>query len=1052
MRIFDRRALLLSGSDNKKGEIMKAINRPERARVMRTNELVLASLAFVASSYALAQEPAQAPEETPEIIVTGSRIARDVTDASTPLAIINAEDIKLSGSVNVDKVLSDTPQFVQATNGGATANTVPAGSAAGAAYVNLRGFGPTRSLTLVNGRRFAIFGPEQITDLNTIPTALIARTEVVTGGSSAVYGSDAITGVINFIMKEDFEGVQLGGNYGFDSATSTPTKNFDLTVGGNFSEGRGNAVVSLNYYRREGFTRQERGDWTEMPYAEGCVTQDSWSETMLGVANGSNAANCATSGGRMGFLFGGSGDIPNGRFVLSNGQLANANVQSALTGAGLAGIGGNGFTFDDAGTTARLTQRPADDFNNTLYNYLQVPQERWMLNAFSHYDLTEKATGYLEFHFSNNQVNQQLTQGNINGEFLFNVNNPYLDDDNNAATESPMQLLLRRLDEAETGPRTLQQGPIAYTTTPGDGLAIVSAGRRLVELPFRYNVDDHNVWRTALGVRGDLGNVSDSFLRNLNYDAYFTFARSEDSSRQIGSFARSRYAAGLLSVNGAAPVVNIFGQNISEAGVNAIKINATNTTNAEQRVVAATLGGEAFDLPAGPVGFSIGAEWRKAEAEYIPDEFLRSGDVVGFNPGLPTAGDITSKEYFAELRVPILADIPVIQNLSANAAYRSSDYDLDGVGRVATYLYGLDWRLFKSLAFRGQFQRAIRAPNIGDLFGGLQLNFPTLTDPCSSRLPLASQTAAVRAVCEATGVPASAVFQPGVQQNNVVPSRSGGNVNLSEESSDTRTIGVVFTPTFLDGLAVTIDYFDIKLDDAIAQLGGGAQNTLNLCYLTLQDASSDFCQAVHRNPATGEIAVPYSLDVLQANIGALQTSGIDLQARYGFDMGFGFEGASRLDIGTAWTHTDDFTITPMQAVPQNKNECVGAFGGTCGEPIPELKGVTRFSWSSGPLGVSLRHRFISSVTTDRIVLPRRANLPVPETSTITNPKLDAKNYFDLSFTYGFGDKAEIVAVLNNVLDTEPPVIAGQGGYGNTYPATYDYAGMTVFLGFTIKAF
>ena len=168
------------------------------------------------------------------IVVTGSRIARDVTDASTPLAIINAEEIKLSGTMSVDKVLSDQPQFVQATNGGATANTVPAGSAAGAAYVNLRGFGPTRSLTLVNGRRFAIFGPEQVTDLNTIPTALIERTEVVTGGSSAVYGSDAITGVINFIMKDDFEGVEVGGQYGFDSATSTPTYNVDLTRGRQF--------------------------------------------------------------------------------------------------------------------------------------------------------------------------------------------------------------------------------------------------------------------------------------------------------------------------------------------------------------------------------------------------------------------------------------------------------------------------------------------------------------------------------------------------------------------------------------------------------------------------------------------------------------------------------------------------------------------------------------------------------------------------------------------------------------------------------------------------
>ena len=258
------------------------------ARRGRAAVYLLAGLALGSGTSVLAQEPAQEPEEVDDIVVTGSRIARDVTDASTPIAIIDSDEIKLSGATSIDKVLNDQPQFVAATNGGATANTVPAGSAAGAAYVNLRGFGPTRSLTLVNGRRFAIFGPEQVTDLNTIPTALIERTEVVTGGSSAVYGSDAITGVVNFIMKDDFEGVKVGGQYGFDSSTSTPTFSTDLTIGGNFSEGRGNAVVSLNYYKREGFTRAERGDWAELPYGEGCVTAETWSDSLIGTPNGSS--------------------------------------------------------------------------------------------------------------------------------------------------------------------------------------------------------------------------------------------------------------------------------------------------------------------------------------------------------------------------------------------------------------------------------------------------------------------------------------------------------------------------------------------------------------------------------------------------------------------------------------------------------------------------------------------------------------------------------------------------------------------------------------------
>jgi iron complex outermembrane recepter protein len=1015
---------------------MKAVYRPGRARVTRTSELLLASLVFAAISPSFAQEQSAAPEEGEEIVVTGSRIARDVTDASTPLAIISADEIKLSGATSIDKVLNDQPQFVAATNGGATANTVPAGSAAGAAYVNLRGFGPARSLTLVNGRRFAIFGPEQITDLNTIPTALISRTEVVTGGSSAVYGSDAITGVVNFIMKDDFEGVQAGGQYGFDSSTSTPTFSADLTAGMNFAEDRGNAVVSLNYYKREGFTRDERGDWAELPYGEGCVTAASWSDSLIGVANGASAANCAASGGRMGFVFSGSGDIPNGRFTLTPAQLANAGISQALGTAGLGGMGANGYTFDDAGTTPRLVNRPADDFNLTQFNYLQVPQERWMLNAFTHFDFAPKATGYLELHFSKNKVDQQLTQSNLNGTFLVSTANPYL---------SPaMRNVLVAMDDAETAAATYVQGSITQVNNPMDNFAGLALGRRLVELPFRHNVDEHDVWRVAAGMKGDLGDVSDKFLRDLSYDVYYSFARSEDESKQEGAAARSRFANGLL---GAQPVLNIFGQNISEAGVDAINVNSTNITNADQQVAVATIGGEAFDLPAGAVSFSVGLEWRNAEAEYIPDEFLRTGDVVGFNPGLPTAGDITAKEIFAEVRVPILADIPAIQNLTLNGGYRSSDYDLDGVGRVSTYLYGLDWRVNESIAFRGQFQRAIRAPNIGDLYGGLNLGFQTLNDPCSSR-NTANQSAAVRQLCIDTGVPATSVFTLGVQPDAIVPVRSGGNPDLQEETSDTTTLGVVLTPSFVDDLVVTIDYFDIKLFGAIAQLGGGAQNTLNLCYFTVQDAASDFCQAVHRDPGNGAIRVPYTLDVLQANIGRLATIGVDLGARYGWDAGFGMEGASRFDINTQWTFTDKFTITPMLAVPGNRNRCVGAYGTICGEPIPESKGVTRFTWSTGPLGVSLRHRFIDSVTTDRIVLPKTAGPPavVPAAATLTNPNFDAMNYFDLSATYDFGDKAEIYGGVNNVLDEDPPIVAGFGGYGNTFPSTYDYAGMTVFMG------
>jgi iron complex outermembrane receptor protein len=1007
--------------------------------------VALAGVGLCLATVAGAQEPSSSSNALEEVLVTGSRIAREEFEASTPVSVVSAEDIKLSGTVNIEDVLSESPQFVASTNGGASANTVPGGTA----DVNLRGFGPTRNLVLVNGRRFAIYGPEQVTDLNTIPSALIARTEIVTGGSSAVYGSDAITGVVNFIMRDDFEGVELNAQTSYDSPTTTPTYNIDLTVGGNFADGRGNAVVAANYFNRGSITRGERGDWAFFSLSDGCVTPESASSTDPGVpVSVPSSSTCRAAGGVPGLIAGGSGDIPNGRFTgipLPGTSSSNPALDAALVAAGLGGMGARGFTFDDAGTAARPALTPQDDYNLGPDNYLQVPQERWMINAFSHYDFNDKATGYLEFHFSNNRVDQQLAPTNINGPFLFNVNNPHLN--------PQMREVLRQLDLRETAPSTVVTGTTSMVNNPNDGLAAINVGRRLVEVPLRRNIADRNVWRTALGFRGDLGDVSTNYLRDLRYDVYYSFARTEETSRQEGNVARSRFQAGVLSVGGAAPVVNPFGQNISDDGVRAIQIGATNVTEAELQVAAANISGAAFELPAGDVGFSFGGEWRYTSADFLPDEFLRSGDVVGFNAGQPTGGTVTAKEVFGEVRIPLLADVPLIQNLTANGAFRRSDYDLEGVGTVDTYLYGLDWRLTDDVAFRGQFQRAIRAPNVGDLFGGLRRSVDPATDPCSDRQPAAARTDAVRQLCIQSGVPAALVFGSGVQPNNIIEGFFGGNPDVGEESSDTRTFGTVITPSFVPNLSVSIDYFDITLDGAIAQLGGGLNNTLNLCFNIIQDINSEFCQAISRNPLTGEIGSPFTAQITQANTGALETSGVDLQARYSFEIGWGLIGeSSSIDLGTSWTWTDEFTATPVEAFPDVKNRCVGAYGTTCGEPIPEYKGITRATWRTGPLSVSLRHRFIDSVTVDRYLLPLRSGATAPQLQDLTNPKLSSRNYLDLSFSYDFGEKLNLFGGVRNLTDKDPPIVGSAQVRANTWPATYDYNGREYFIGATLKAF
>lgn len=1010
--------------------------------------LAAALLLVPALAQAQATPPATANDDAATVetvVVTGSRLASRGFSAPTPVSVVGAEEFKLSGTVNAEQLLGTNPQFVGSQNNGQTANTVPGGTAT----LNLRGFGAQRNLVLVNGRRFAIAGADQTTDINTIPVSLIKQTEVVTGGSSAVYGSDAITGVVNFIMRDDFEGVELNGQTSWDSHTTTPTYNLDLTVGGNFAEGRGNAVVSVNYLDRGAISRGMRGHWTYDSLSDGCVTAGSFSKSKAGVPLAIPAGQtCAQAGGRMGLIAGGSGDIPNGRFTgvpTVGGAGSTPGLDAALIAAGLGGMGSRGFTFDTAGATARPALTPQDDFNLGPDNYLIIPQKRWMMNAFTHYDFNSRMTGYLEGHFSNNVVDMQLAPTNINGPFLFNTNNPYL---------SPqMQEVLRQMDLKEVGTTTVTTGTATRTTVAGDGLAVINVGRRLREIGLRRNNAERNVWRFAAGLRGDLGSVSDSFLRNLSYDAYYTYARTSETDHQEGNASRSRFQANLLSVGGAPPVLNIFGANISTAGVQAISIAATNITEAEQQVAAANLSGEAFSLPAGPVDFSTGFEWRYNAARYTPDEFLRSGDVVGFNPGLPTGGSTIVKEVYGEARVPILADLPFVKNLSANGAFRYSDYNLKGVGGVWTYSVGGAWQVTSDVNFRGQFQHAIRAPNVGELYGGLAQSFDAATDPCSSRAPVAQQTAAVRAVCVATGVPAAAVFTPGVQSNTIIGNLQGGNPNVGIEKSDTYTFGAVITPRALPGLAVSIDYFNINLDGAISALGGGLNNTLNLCYNIVQNAQSEFCQAIKRNPVTGEIAPPYYATITNANTGGLKTAGVDFVANYRFSADFGIPGLSqdsRFEISTQWTWLDEFTSTPVQAFPNIKNYCVGAYGPTCGQPIPEWKGGTQVIWHTGPLTLNLRHRYVGEVMTDKYILPKRAGGTVPSLETLTNPKLPAQNYFDASFTYDIVENVQVYGGVNNIADRDPPVLGSSSPSANTYAATYDVLGTTFFLGGKLK--
>ena len=1003
----------------------------QRARLLCSTGLVVAGAMFAATA-AYAQD-AQTMET---VVITGSRIAvTGAFDAPTPVSVISAEQIQMTGTVNIENLLNQSPQFTGATNGSPSSNTQQANGNSGAAYANLRdlnnGSSTPRTLVLVNGRRFTINGTSLATDLNTIPTALIQRTEVVTGGSSAVYGSDAIAGVVNFILKQDFQGAEVQAHVNFDTYTSTPQYNFDVTAGSNFDHDRGNVVVSLDYLNRGGI-QQKDVSYAALPLNESCVTAASYQHDAPGTAlAGSSAATCATMGGKMGFTQGGSTSTPAGQFL----PIYTGSDPTLTTLMAAAGIPGGNFTVDPNGT-ARPVNNPTDFYNTTALNYMQIPQERWMINAFTHYDIAPWLTAYAEMHFSNNDVTVMLTPSNLGGQsILVNTNNPYL---------SPaMDAVLVRLDQLESGTTSIVEGSKTFTTTPNDNLAVIKMSRRFVELGNRTDDDNRVAWRFAGGFRGDLGSpFGGGYFKDLSYDIYYDYARTIDTNWLTGVGSKSAIQNSILSQGGAAPVCDIFGARMSAACVTAVQITDQYSTKTEQAGAVGSFSGTAFDLPAGPLQFSAGLEWRFDSAQYIPDQYLATGEPTGFNYSYPTKGTTQVKEIFGEIRVPVLKDLPLIKSFVANGAFRNSCYSNQGVGCVWTFSAGGDWKVIDDLSFRGQFQHAIRAPNVGELFGGSALNFNSNTiDPCGGQQPVANQTAALKTLCIANGVPAGNVWTNVVQDaSKLVGYTQGGNPNLTQEASDTITLGVVLNPTFISGLQASVDFYSIDVKNVIQSFGSNVQNVLNTCFsATNTNPGIQSCTVINRD-STGAITAPLYINLGNINSGFLKVQGIDIASNYTFDPGYSLMGsASTVTVNTQWTvPTENKASATAGALG-----CIGAYGATCLEPLPKWKGVTNIYWHDGPLTIDLRWRFLDSVVDDRYKL---GGTPLNQ---LTNPTIPIYNYIDLSATYDINESLSFSAGANNIFDLEPPTPA-KTSFGNTWPATYDAFGTMVFMNIVAK--
>lgn len=930
-----------------------------------------------------------------EVVVTGSRIARRDLISASPVAVVNQEEFKLSGAVNVESVMNTLPQVVPGSTG---FSNNPGG---GVATLNLRGIGETRTMVLVNGRRYMFFDTSQIVDINTIPSFLLSGVDTFTGGASAVYGSDALAGVVNFKLRTDVQGIEVGSQYNITERGDGRRWDTNIAMGSEFADGRGHITAYGEYYKRDAIFQGAR----------------SFSQRALGDGTVNGAPALVPLG---------SPSVPNGRFYVNPTNVCVGGTGSACTGGttfrrGSGSLSANstlGQYYTGANTSRPFTTN--DYYNYAPDNYLQVPQERWLTGAYANYEINEHFNPYLEVAYVNNRVDNELAPTPISGTFGIRTNNPYL------SAADAQSIAAIDAQEIAIDAARVARGLAPLYNNPG--IVNVALASRTNAVSSRRQVDDRSAYRALIGMTGEL-------VKGITYDAFYSYARTRNGQVQYGNISRSAFGTELLANR-----LNIFGPGqISADAAQAISITTQNTDISELQVAQASVSGNLFDfgLGGGPVGFSLGGEYRKVASQFIPDQALSSGDVAGFNGGDPTSGGYNVKEIFGELLVPILGNKPFFEKLELHGAGRYSDYSLGAVGGVWTYSGDVTWSPIRDITFRGSYARAVRAPNVAELFGGQSNGFPQATDPCATAG--AQNNATLVALCTATGVPAGAVGTGrGLQPADQIEGLFGGNPNLQEEVSDTYSFGAVIQPRFLPGFNLTADYFNIKVDNVITSLGGGVGSILNLCYNVIQDANSIYCQAIARN-SDGTIQNPTFVTATNANAASLRTSGIDLSADYTQQLGFGmFGNASKLNaffMGT-WTEKNDFT----PVVGQKSNVCAGNFGANyCGTPQPTFKWTSRLSLIDGPLTSSLRWRHLSGVKADSI------ENDGTDPADLAVPRLRAKDYLDLAFSFDLTDQYNLSFGVNNIGDVKPQLLGSDGQQANTWPGVYDVLGRDYYV-------
>lgn len=969
-------------------------SRGTAARRIAALALSASLLPLTAPAFANAAAEEAAENHQDMIVVTGSRISRRDFVSESPITTVNADVVANTGQLTLEKSLGQLPQFGLGDNATKTGY-----GSTGQATLNMRSLGSFRNLVLLDGRRLQPSDTQQVVDLNTIPSALIEGVEVITGGASAVYGSDAVAGVVNIKTKRDFEGIQLDAFQSLSGEGDGGSTELSATLGTKFADGRGRVVVSGSWSKRNTiafnsrpfFRKHQGGTDLRLP-------------TGVYVANGNPPSQAALDA-----VFGAYGVAPG--LVTGNSGIS-FNADGTLFSAS------NGV-YNYGGSQGGLLLNTGKQVNNpNVFLTLQAPLERYTAFGRAEFDVSDTVTLFGQVNYTHYDTTILVESGNTS--LSIPASNPFI----------PADL------------RTL----LASRANPDANLTLE---KRFYEAGARITEREFDVYQVLGGARGTLDAIDGT------WEVYASHGRTRIDERSPGSVLKSSLAALTGAADGGQSICaggyNPFGVTKLSDECYAYLVAAPNKkTTLKQDVVEANVQGHLFNLPAGEARFAAGLGWRRNSYSTSPDAILQAGDVVGVPFTGPSKGSSNVKEIYAEALLPVLSDLPLIKQFDLSLGYRYSDYNM--AGSVHTYKADGNWAVTDSFRIRGGYARAVRAPSVGELFVAPSGSTPSLGRPdqgqgdyCSTANPVRTgpNADAVRALCLAQGVPTS-VIDNFVNLQDDSDATSVGNTNLKPEKADTVTVGFTFNPRFesawLSNLALSVDFYDIRVKDAIGVVS--SQNSVQKCFNIdgsnpAFDPNNFFCQNISRDPNTGRIN-----NVLQPtlNLGGYKTRGVDFQFnwRIGLDA-VGFSASKSLTLNTVVTYLDSFKI---QTVPGARwydyAGTVGSVSTSNPGSLPKWKAVTSLDYADDTLLVGLRWRYLDGMKAVATVTNPNA----------TTPGVGSYNLFDLYATVNLGEQYKLRFGVNNLFDKQPPVLNGVPG--STESSTYDVIGRSFYAGVNVR--